>query len=77
MNIIEMKDDLEAQLAKSATPRARIIVGILLLLFVAVLCWIEFHQSSKPTAQQKAKASEQFGAALQKAGIQTQATPSP
>ena len=77
MNIIEMKDDLEARLAKTATPRARIIVGILLLLLVAVLSWIEFHQSSKPTARQRAKASEQFGAALQKAGIQTQATPSP
>ena len=77
MNLIEMKDDLEARLAKSATPRARIIVGILMLVFVAALSWIEFHQASKPTAQQKAKASEQFGAALLKAGIQTQATPTP
>ena len=77
MNIIEMKDDLEARLAKSATPRARIVVGILMLVFLAVLSWIEFHQASKPSAQQKAKASEQFGAALQKAGIPTQAAPSP
>lgn len=77
MNLIEMKDELEARLARTATPRARITVGVLLLLFVAALCWVEFHHAGKPTAQQKARASEQFGAALQKAGIETQASPSP
>ena len=80
MNILEMKDELETRLAKSATPRARIIGAILLLSLIVYLCWIEAHHLQDQKAAAKAKAAEhasgEFGAALQRAGIATQAQPS-
>jgi hypothetical protein len=72
MNIIDMKDELEARLAKSATPQARLIVGILLVLLVAGLFWREFHPSKTQTVHEHATSSDQFGQALERAGIATQ-----
>ena len=77
MNLIMIKDELEAFLRKSATPRTRLIVGVLFLLVIAALCWREYHQLAPARkAARNAKSSDQFGAALQRAGIGTQAVPS-
>jgi len=67
--------DLENQIAGATKPWIRITAGIVLLAVVGILI---YQQVTSPVQIQKrnAKASAQFGEALQKAGIQTQAGPS-
>lgn len=67
--------DLENQIAGATKPWMRITAGIVLLAIVGILI---YQQVTSPVQIQKrnAKASAQFGEALQKAGIQTQAGPS-
>ena len=67
--------DLENQIARSTKPWMRITAAIVLLAVVGILI---YRQVASPVQIQKrnAKASAQFGEALQKAGIQTQAGPS-
>ena len=67
--------DLENQIARSTKPWMRITAAIVLLAVVGILI---YRQVTSPVQIQKrnAKASAQFGEALQKAGIQTQAGPS-
>ena len=67
--------DLENQIAGAAKPWMRITAAIVLLAAVGILI---YQQVTSPVQIQKrnAKASAQFGEALQKAGIQTQAEPS-
>jgi hypothetical protein len=67
--------DLENQIAGATKPWMRITAGIVLLAVVGILI---YQQVTSPVQIQKrnAKASAQFGEALQKAGIQTQAGPS-
>ena len=67
--------DLENQIAGATNPWMRITAGIVLLAVVGILI---YQQVTSPVQIQKrnAKASAQFGEALQKAGIQTQAGPS-
>ena len=67
--------DLENQIARGTRPWMRITAAIILLGVVGVLI---YKQVNSPVQIQKrnAKASAQFGEALQKASIQTQAGPS-
>jgi hypothetical protein len=67
--------DFENQIAGATKPWMRITAGIVLLAVVGILI---YQQVTSPVQIQKrnAKASTQFGEALQKAGIQTQAGPS-
>jgi hypothetical protein len=67
--------DLENQIAGATKPWMRITAGIVLIAVVGILI---YQQVTSPVQIQKrnAKASAQFGEALQKAGIQTQAGPS-
>jgi hypothetical protein len=67
--------DLENQIAGATKPWMRITAAIVLLAVVGILI---YQQVTSPVQIQKrnAKASAQFGEALQKAGIQTQAGPS-
>lgn len=67
--------DLENRIALGTRPWMRITAAIVLLAVVGVLIW---WQVNSPVQIQKrnAKASAQFGEALQKAGLQTQAGPS-
>ena len=65
--------DLENQIARGTRPWMRITAAIILVVGVLI-----YKQVNSPVQIQKrnAKASAQFGEALQKAGIQTQAGPS-
>ncbi|NBZ95078.1 MAG: hypothetical protein EBR40_01370 [Proteobacteria bacterium] len=67
--------DLENRIAQGTRPWMRITAAIVLLAVVGILI---YRQVTSPMQIQKrnAKASAQFGEALQKAGIQTQAGPS-
>ena len=67
--------DLENQIARGTRPWMRIAAAIILLVVVGVLI---YKQVNSPVQIQKrnAKASAQFGEALQKASIQTQSGPS-
>ena len=67
--------DLENQIAGATKPWMRITAGIVLLAVIGILI---YQQVTSPVQIQKrnAKSSAQFGEALQKAGIQTQAGPS-
>jgi len=67
--------DFENRIARNTKPWMRITVAIVLISVVGILI---YQQVTSPVQIQKrnAKASEQFGEALQKAGIQTQAGPS-
>lgn len=67
--------DLENRIARSTKPWMRIVAAIFLLSVLGVLI---YQQVNSPVQIQKrnAKASAQFGEALKKAGIQTQAGPS-
>ena len=75
MKITDMVSDLESQIARSTRPWMRIVAAIILFGGTGALIW---WQVTSPVQIQKrnAKASAQFGEALQKAGIQTQAEPS-
>jgi ABC-type nickel/cobalt efflux system permease component RcnA len=75
MKITDMVSDLESQIARNTRPWMRIAAAIVLIAFVGILI---YQQVTSPVQIQKrnAKASDQFGEALQKAGIQTQAGPS-
>jgi hypothetical protein len=67
--------DLENRIARGARPWMRIAAAIILL---AVLGILIYRMATSPVQIGKlhAKASAQFGEALQQAGIQTQAGPS-
>jgi hypothetical protein len=67
--------DLENRIAQGTRPWMRITAAIVLLAVFGILI---YQQVTSPVQIQKrnAKASAQFGEALQKAGIQTQAGPS-
>lgn len=67
--------DLENRIALGTRPWMRITAAIILFGGTGVLIW---WQPTSPVQIQKrnAKASAQFGEALQKAGIHTQAEPS-
>ena len=67
--------DLENRIALGTRPWMRITAAIVLLAVVGILIT---RQVTSPVQIQKrnAKASAQFGEALQKAGLQTQAGPS-
>ena len=71
MNINEMEADLQRQIARDTKPWMRIAAGILLLTVVGVLI---YWQVTSPVQTQKrnAKASQNFGEALERAGIRTQ-----
>ena len=66
--------DLENRIARGTRPWMRITAALALITVVGVLIW---WQVNSPLQIQKrnAKASAQFGEALQKAGIQSQAGP--
>ena len=65
--------DLENQIARGTRPWMRITAAIILVVGVLI-----YKQVNSPVQIQKrnAKASAQFGEALQKASIQTQSGPS-
>ena len=67
--------DFENRIARGTKPWMRITAAIVLLAVVGILI---YQQVTSPVQIQKrnAKASDQFGEALLKAGIQTQAGPS-
>jgi ABC-type nickel/cobalt efflux system permease component RcnA len=80
MNINESVAGLENRIAQSTRPWMRITAAILLIGIVGVLIYRQVTSPVKivrpPAAGSDAKASAQFGEALQKAGIQTQEGPS-
>jgi peptidoglycan/LPS O-acetylase OafA/YrhL len=75
MNVSEMEADLQRGIARATKPWMRIAAAIVLLVVVGLLI---YRQVTSPVQIQKrnAKASAQFGEALLKSGIQTQAGPS-
>jgi ABC-type nickel/cobalt efflux system permease component RcnA len=74
MKFIDAISDMENRIAANTKPWMRIVGAILLITFMGVLLWKVF---ASPSAIEKrnTKASTQFGEALLKNGIQTQATP--
>ena len=71
MNINEMEAYLQRQIARDTKPWMRITAGILLFTVLGILIYC---QVTSPVQIQKrnAKASLQFGEALERAGIHTQ-----
>jgi ABC-type nickel/cobalt efflux system permease component RcnA len=75
MNLSDQVAALENRIARGTRPWMRIAAAILLVTVTALLLWRQLHaplRFRKPDA----KASEQFGQALERAGIPTQAAPS-
>ena len=75
MKLTEMIADLENRIARKTKPWMRIVAGIVLLAVLGVLI---YQQVTSPIqiAKRHAKASDKFGEALLKAGIETQLGPS-
>ena len=74
MNLTEMEEGLHERIRRAATPRMRLIIGILLLL---VLGGLLYSQLTSPAQIQKRnhRASVHFGEALERAGIVIQPSP--
>ena len=72
MNLSKMAEDLESQMVLPARPWMRIAMAALLLGLVGILIFWQVNPRSQ-IQRRHAKASAQFGEALLRAGIPTQA----
>ena len=78
MKINEMEADLQRRIAQATRPWMRVLAAVLLIGGVGALLWTRpfAHARNGGSDKRHSAASAEFGEALQKAGIQTQAGPS-
>ena len=75
MNLSKMVEDLESRMDRSARPWMRIAAAVVLLLGLLGTTIFWQVNSRSQIMKRRTKASAQFGEALLKAGIPTQAGP--
>ena len=74
MNLSEMEAYLKKQILQSNTLRMRVIAGIVILLVLGGLLWVQLTSPQIP--RKKHQDSLQFGKALERAGNPNQPSPS-